>query len=178
MWAFKLAAIGIAIAMAWAAIHSYNVGQQEKGAAEIQAKYEKAKADQAEEDARINMEGKKAVLRLLATAEQRKSKDSAATSALETKRRADSDARAKDDKAYSLWREQSVPKYAVDRLRLYTELPVSEQGSRVVSPGTALPASQDVSSDNRTLYQRIVGGMGFGVSRANAPGVAGSGPSK
>lgn len=164
-----VAVIVLALGGAW---YAHNLSEQKIGAAKVEAEYQRQQAEAAKENERIAMEGKAAALRLLAAAEQRNRAQAAKLRSDAVMRGIESDARAKEDREYSLWRESAVPVFAANRLRHAIELTATDAdsnrlpGNVGLSPATPVPAAAGSADESwiRKLRARLSGSGPSGVA--------------
>ena len=169
MWQIKLIALGLFAIAVYGAIAVHDSAQRAIGAETIKAEYQRQRAEQAKQDEQIAKEGKAAVLRLLATAEQRnKAQDAKATSDAAAWKAA-SDARAKTDREYALWRETALPRFVGERLRQLTQPTPDEQGGHSLPAGTAIPAPKDLPATTGAVDQSVLGRIRAFLNRDAAP---------
>lgn len=117
----QIVMILLVVALATGAFFSWRHDLQEQGAAEQKALYEKQQLAAAQENARLEREGKEAAITLWQEAEERGIAQRAKISALQAKRRAEDDAQAKIDPVFRAWADELVPEYRIARLRQHAE---------------------------------------------------------
>ena len=127
--------------------------------AEVKAKWA---AEKGERDAKL----------LLSKAAKRNRELDQQIAQLDANRRAESDARAKEDQDYALWREARLPDFVALRLRRDAQLTPDESRTADVSdrapiqPATVLPADPAGAAD-----ESILGRLRGLVDRATAAGM-------
>ena len=134
---------GVALAAIAGGLWSYNNGLRKEGEAKAVAEYEKQKRVQEEANALKALEGEKYALELLDKAEKRAKQLAAQQALYQRQRREESDARAKVDINFSLWRESAVPDYAEQRVRNAVQPPAPEPNGSRVPPKSSVPTRQD-----------------------------------
>lgn len=168
---------GVILLALGGAFLSWKADIRAEGEQRILEQVREQQAERDRENLRLAQEGEQEAKRLLGEAQKRNRQQAKELAAASVNRRAESDARAKADIDYALWREQSVPRFAVDRLRLYVQSATDNAGRGDVSTGAPIPAPATVPADTGSLYERLTRGIRSLTHRTSTPGVEGDRPS-
>lgn len=138
--------LGVILAALTGAYFSWRSDIADQAQAEIVAEMEALQKKRDLENLRLAQEGKEDAERRVRAAQKRSSVAWANAETDAKTRKAASDARAKEDRDYALWREQPLPAYSAERLRNAAILGLAEDRGGVparapVSPPTVVPAA-------------------------------------
>lgn len=173
MW-IKLAIAGAIFASLMGAFGSFIYAQREIGAATVRAELAEQQREAAALDAQRALEAEAHAKKLLGAAQKRAKVAEAQANSDALARWIDSDARAKEDIEYALWRESRVPAYAAGRLRDATLLAAHESRGGVLPSGTGVSPGQGVSPAPGAVDESWAGRIRAFLGRAN-PADLGSG---
>lgn len=171
LW-LKLALVAACVAAAWGAKHSYDENLIEKGRAEAAKAVAEAQAEQDRRNLELAQRGEETARELLAKANKRNVRLKELAVADAAKRRAESEARAREDREYALWREQRVPAFVAARLRRYIDDAARPEDRGDVpdgAPVSAIAPVPDASAGSNE--QRRPGGIRALLDRIAAAGV-------
>lgn len=169
---------GVILIALGGAFLSWKADIRAEGEARVIEQMREQQAARDRQNLRLAQDGEQEAKRLLGEALKRSRKQAAELSALRSQWKGESDARAKEDIEWSLYREQHVPRFGADKLRSATVLAPDEQGSNLVPGGNPLSAAPLVPADTGPSQQRWTDRVRALFNRATQTGMesGGSGP--